>query len=250
MRQRPCHMVNGQRLVDVLRLGRGVAPLGGVERRLDQRRNAAKADLAVEEGRDRDLVGGVENGRRRAARSPAPGGPSASAGKRSGSGASKVSWPILARSSLAAGPSIRVGQARQWAIGMRMSGEPSCATTEPSRYSTMPWMIDCGCTSTSSCAGGNGEQVMRLDQFEALVHHGRGIDGDLRTHRPVRMLERLLERRRAHLLARPGAERPARGGEDDAAHVLARARAQRLEDRVVLGIDRQHARARRRGACA
>ena len=28
-----------------------------------------------------------------------------------------------------------------------MSGDPSCATTEPSRYSTMPWIMDCGCTS-------------------------------------------------------------------------------------------------------
>ena len=52
-----------------------------------------------------------------------------------------------------AGPSIRSGQARQYAIGMRMSCEPSCATTEPSMYSTRPWMIDCGCTSTSSLSG-------------------------------------------------------------------------------------------------
>ncbi len=38
---------------------------------------------------------------------------------------------------------------------------------------------------------------------------------------------------------RPGAKRPARGGEHDPPHVLAPARAQRLEDRIVLGIDRQ-----------
>ena len=89
-------------------------------------------------------------------------------------------------------PSMRCGQARQWAIGIRMSGEPSWATTEPSRNSTSPCTTDCGCTSTSICAGGQREQVMRLDQFEALVHHAGGIDGDLRAHRPVGMAQRLL----------------------------------------------------------
>ena len=53
--------------------------------------------------------------------------------------------PVWRRAAIvAAGPSIRTGHARQWAIGMRISGEPRCAITEPSRYSTMPWMIDCG----------------------------------------------------------------------------------------------------------
>lgn len=34
-----------------------------------------------------------------------------------------------------------------------MSGAPSWATTEQSENSTMPWMIDCGCTSTSVSIG-------------------------------------------------------------------------------------------------
>ena len=103
--------------------------------------------------------------------------------------------------------------------------------------------MDCGCTSTASFVGLDREQMMRLDQFQDLVEHGRGIDGDLGTHRPVRMLERLLERGGPHRLARPGAERTAGRGDHDAADVLARPRGQRLEDRVVLGIDRQHVRA-------
>ena len=56
-------------------------------------------------------------------------------------------------------------------------------------------------------------------------------------------LQGLFERGRAHRFERPGAERAAGGGDHDAADVLARAGAERLEDRVVLGIDRQHARA-------
>ena len=64
------------------------------------------------------------------------------------------------------------------------------------------------------------------------------------------MLERLLELGRPHLLARPGAERPAGRGDDDAADVLARPRGQRLEDGVVLGIDRQHGGAVARQRCA
>ena len=34
-----------------------------------------------------------------------------------------------------------------------MSGEPSWATTEPSRNSTRPWITDCGWTTTSSASG-------------------------------------------------------------------------------------------------
>ena len=173
-----------------------------------------KPSLPVEEGRDRDLVGGIEDGRRRAA------GLERAAAERQRRKALRVgrlegqrgrSWRDRA-----APPARRSGsgQARQWAIGMRMSGEPSCAITEPSRNSTRPWTIDCGCTSTSSCVRLEREQMMRLDQFEALVHHGRGIDGDLRAHRPVRMLERLLERRGAHRFAasRCGTGRPRRSG--------------------------------------
>ena len=36
------------------------------------------------------------------------------------------------------------------------------------------------------------EEVVRLDQLEALVRERRGVDRDLRAHRPRRMRERLL----------------------------------------------------------
>ncbi len=51
---------------------------------------------------------------------------------------------MLARSSGAHGVAIRCGQASALAIGMRMSGEPSCAKVEQSIYSTRLWITDCG----------------------------------------------------------------------------------------------------------
>ena len=130
----------------------------------------------------------VVRARRRAARAgpgPAPGSAPDRAPRRS-------ACRPRARSSRVAGPSMRSGQARQCAIGTRMSGGPRCATTEPSRNSTSPWTIDWGWTRTSISSGVQSEKMMRLDHFKALVHQGRGIDRDLRPHRPIRMLERRL----------------------------------------------------------
>ena len=58
------------------------------------------------------------------------------AGKRISSGAKNVSSPRAGRSSGAIGVSMRCGQARHEAIGTRISLGPSCASVEPSRYST------------------------------------------------------------------------------------------------------------------
>jgi len=55
-----------------------------------------------------------------------------SAGKRTGSGAAKSSRPSAMRSSGAIGVAIRAGQARQCAIGTRMSEGPSWASIDPS----------------------------------------------------------------------------------------------------------------------
>jgi hypothetical protein len=96
------------------------------------------------------------------------------------------------------------------------------------------------------------EEPVRLDHLEALVHHRGRVDRDLAAHHPVGMRARLLGRHAREALERRGAERPARGGEQDAAHAraleLARAPAgeaarQRLEDRRVLAVDRQQRRA-------
>ena len=70
--------------------------------------------------------------------------------------------------------------------------------------------------------GGKAEQMVRLDQFQPLVHHGRGIDRDLGTHRPVGMAQRLLHGGGAHLIERAVRNGSAGGGQDDAAHIVAR----------------------------
>ena len=92
----------------------------------------------------------------------------------------------------------------------------------------------------------DGEQVVGLDQLQALVHQGRRVDRDPPAHVPGRMRERL---RRAHALESSVRPRngPPGGGEDQA---IDRPRAlgpQELEDRRVLGVDRQDPRLRRLG---
>ena len=72
--------------------------------------------------------------------------------------------------------------------------------------------------------GGQREQMMGLDEFQALVHQGRGIDRDLRAHRPVRMLERLLHGCRS-LIASALA---VRNGPPDAVRITRRTSSRRL----------------------
>ena len=61
----------------------------------------------------------------------------------------------------------------------------------------------------------HAEQPVRLDQLEALVRERRGVDRDLRPHRPGRMGERLLRGDAAEIRAGPAAERPAGGGQHE-----------------------------------
>ena len=112
-----------------------------------------EAQPAVEERCHRDLVGGVEHRRRacrpRAApRRPAPGRESAA-----GPGARRSACRSPHRSSGATPDSMRSGKASACAIGVRMSGLPSCAITEPSTYSTIEWTTLCGWITTSICSG-------------------------------------------------------------------------------------------------
>ena len=105
------------------------------------------------------------------------------------SGCSKVSVPtrgkIKARRRRRRSAPARPGNARS---GCACRARRAAAMTEPSRNSTRPCTIDCGCTSTSISSGLQRKQMMRLDHLQALVHQRRRIDRDLRTHRPIRML--------------------------------------------------------------
>jgi hypothetical protein len=70
-----------------------------------------------------------------------------------GSGARKSSREVFTRSRNSTPEAILSGQASAQAMGVRISGEPSCASSEPSRYSTSEWMMLCGCTTMSTRSG-------------------------------------------------------------------------------------------------
>ncbi len=77
-------------------------------------------------------------------------------------------------------------------MGRRMSVTEICARMEPSMNSTSEWTVDWGWTVTRTCAGGQVEEAAGLDDLEALVHHGGGVDGDALAHDPGGVLEGLL----------------------------------------------------------
>ena len=100
----------------------------------------------------------------------------------------------------------RSGHASAWAMGVRMSGEPSCASTEPSTYSTSECTMLCAVDDDFDLRGRQAEQQAGLDELEALVHERGGIHRDLAAHDPVRMRAGLL-RRDAARAARVGQSR-------------------------------------------
>ena len=81
------------------------------------------------------------------------------------------------------------------------------------------------------------EQVVGLDDLEALVHQRRRVDGDLAAHRPRRVLERLLDGDVLELGARAPAERAARRGEHELVDRARRLAGEQLVQRGVLGVD-------------
>jgi hypothetical protein len=85
------------------------------------------------------------------------------------------------------------------------------------------------------------EEVVGFDHLEALVHHRRGVDRDLRSHRPDRMLERFLHRRLRELRRRPAAEGATGSGDHHAFQVFPALPAERHGKCGVLGIHRQEA---------
>src|ERR1700761_6770540 len=111
---------------------------------------------------------------------------------------------------------------------MRMSGEPRCASVEPSQSWTRLWMIDCGCTTTSIswygvpkrwCASITSRPLfIRVAESIVILPPIDQVGGRLAA-------ERAAGRRHDQLR--------------DRARALAR---HQLVDRRVLGVDRQDAR--------
>ena len=92
------------------------------------------------------------------------------------------------------------------------------------------------------------EQPVRLDDLEALVHHGGRVDRNLSSHAPFGMSTSLLGADTFELGQRRNAERAARRRQQNAPHAARRRRwrpilRQALKNRVVLTVDRQQNRA-------
>ena len=135
----------------------------------------------LQEGLDRDLVGGGQDRGRPAAGAQAHPARGASAGNRTGSGSAKSSRPICARFSRGERWSADGrGQASAWAIGMRMSGaaelgqHAAVAVADHAVHHRL--LVD----QHVHLGFRQVEQPRRLDQLQPLVEHGGGIDADLR----------------------------------------------------------------------
>ncbi len=92
--------------------------------------------------------------------------------------------------------------------------------------------------------GQHAEQQAGLDELQSLVHEGRGIHGNLASHHPVGMSDRLLGSRGGDGLAGPVTEWPPGSGQENAPYTGrlrsdTRVMWHALEDGVVLAVDRQ-----------
>ena len=91
-------------------------------------------------------------------------------------------------------------------------------------------------------------EAHRLNDLEALVHQRRAVDGDLRPHFPVRMLQRVVLRLSGKRFARHAEKRPAGAGQNQPPHLfLVAAAHQALKDRRMLGVNGDDLRAAPRG---
>ena len=91
------------------------------------------------------------------------------------------------------------------------------------------------------------EQLVRLDDFQTLVHQGAGVDGDLRTHLPGRVRQSLVDANVGQIRKSAATERATTRRQDDATDlaVVECGRPQALVHRTVLAVHRHQFGARR-----
>ena len=99
------------------------------------------------------------------------------------------------------------GRARCACRGCPAAPAPSHPRSPPANGSR-----SAGAPRTSMRVGRQAEQVVRLDDFQALVHQRRGVHRDLAAHHPVRVGAGLVRRDVAQRVAAAAAEGSARGG--------------------------------------
>ena len=116
----------------------------------------------------------------------------ARAGKRSRSGASKSRRAARRMSSDSTPELSRSGQPSACAIGVRMSGLPSCASIDAVDVFDQRVHDALRMHDHFDLRGRQAEQQAGLDQLQALVHQRRRIHRDLAPHDPARMRARLV----------------------------------------------------------
>ena len=211
-------------------------------------RNIPESSIGVEERLHGDLVGGIELAQRAAHQRGPPPAPDARQRKRCGSGARKSSRPALhqIQEFYTGSRCARATQARGRSA-CACPATPSCASTEPSTYSTSECTMLCGCTTTRHIALAAGRTARWPRSAPALVHQRGRIHRDLAAHDPARVRAGLLGRRRV-AAPRPASRGTGRPRRSAAAAARPRAaprrgaRRQALEDRVVLAVDRHQRR--------
>ena len=147
-----------------------------------------------------------------------PGGPDQGPGSAARRAARSSAAQSPTRSSRLVGAAMRAGpcQARRRS-GCAYRDWPAAPASSRRDMRPARGRSTAGCTTTSSWCGLHREQVVGLDQLEALVHQGRRVDGDLAPHGPVGMAQAPAAGVAcASSLEAPGAERPARCREHDA----------------------------------
>ena len=97
--------------------------------------------------------------------------------------------------------------------------------------------MDSACWTILDSLVGDVEEPFGLDGLHALVHQGGAVDGDLVAHVPGRVVEGLLGGDVGELVCGEMAQSAARGGEQDAADLVAAFAPEALPDGGVLGVD-------------
>ena len=161
-------------------------------------------------------------------------------GNADSSGASKVRRPERSPGrGREPGTASRSGYVSAYRIGMPMSGMPSCARTERSTNSTIEWTIDCGCTTTSIRSNGtSNSQCASMTSRPLFISVAESIV----IFAPICHVgcRRACSTVTPSSAGRgPPAERAARRRQHEAADLAGRRSRQALEERAVLGVDRQ-----------
>ena len=200
--------------------------------------DGVEPDAAVEEGADRDLVGGVQHDAPVAAclRCAPRDGVGRDSSTRRAAGTRRC--PNRPATSARAGEGCRRGYVSAYWIGRRMSGRPSCALYEPSANSTSECTMLCGWITASILEYGNRynhRASMTSNALLTSVAESTVIFGPMCQVGCASASSGVTDASDAEVAS---AKRSAAGGEDETPHVVELFPDEALPDRRMLAVDR------------